>query len=182
MTSPPSFREVYHECKDLVYNLALQYVHNTDDAQDLTQEVFVKVHHHLHAFNPAAASITTWVYRITVNHCLDHLKARRTKKRFAFITSLFVPDSDGTMHDPGHFDHPGVLMEDAEELRNLFSLIDRLPLRQRTALILTKIEDRSQKEAAEIMEIPPKALESLVQRAKSNLSEMLEQQRRIDGK
>jgi RNA polymerase sigma factor (sigma-70 family) len=181
MSTPPSFREVYHECKDLVYNLALNYVHNTDDAQDIAQEVFVKVHQHLHAFDPAAASLRTWIYRITVNHSLDFLKARKTKKRFAFITSLFTPDDDGLLHDPGHFDHPGVLMEDAEELRRLFSLIDRLPPQQRTSLILTKIEDRTQKEAAEIMQISPKALESLVQRAKRSLEELLEQQRRMDG-
>jgi RNA polymerase sigma-70 factor (ECF subfamily) len=174
MTERPLFRKVYDEFTDLVYNLSLQYVHNTDDAQDITQEVFVKVHHHLHEFDPASASMKTWIYRITVNHCLDFLKAKKTKKRFAFVTSLFAPDAEGGLPDPGHFDHPGILMEDAEELRRLFDLIERLPLQQRTALILTKIEDRSQKETAEIMEISPKAVESLVQRAKYTLGKMME--------
>jgi RNA polymerase sigma factor (sigma-70 family) len=174
MTERPSFREVYDEFKDLVYNLSLQYIHNTDDAQDITQEVFVKVHHHLHEYDPASASMKTWIYRITVNHCLDVLKAKKTKKRFAFITSLFAPDDGGELPDPGHFDHPGVLMEDAEDLRALFALIDRLPEQQRTALILMKIEGRTQQETAEIMEISPKAVESLVQRAKRSLEQLME--------
>ncbi len=170
MAMIPSFRSVYEEFKDLVYNLSLQYVHNTDDAQDLTQEVFVKIHDHLPRYDPSASSLKTWIYRITVNHSLDFLKAKKSKKRFAFITSLFSSSEHEEDIDPGHFDHPGVLLEDKEEVEFLFTLIDALPDKQRTALILTKIEDRSQKEAAEIMEISPKALESLVQRAKQSIA------------
>lgn len=170
MTTTPSFRSVYEEFKDLVYNLSLQYVHNSDDAQDLAQEVFVKIHDHLPRYDPAASSLKTWIYRITVNHSLDFLKAKRSKKRFAFVTSLFSSSEHEEVIDPGHFDHPGVLMEDKEEVEFLFTLIDALPDKQRTALILTKIEDRSQKEAAEIMDISPKALESLVQRAKQSVA------------
>ncbi|MBP6673469.1 MAG: RNA polymerase sigma factor, partial [Bacteroidetes bacterium] len=110
-------------------------------------------------------------------HNLDFIKAKRTQKRFAFITSLFGRDESGNEIDPGHFDHPGVLLEDKEELERLFSFIDRLPEKQRTAIILMKIEDRSQKEAAEIMNITPKALESLIQRAKQSLSSMMERRK-----
>ncbi len=167
MTSP-DFRRIYDEHKDLVYNLALQYVHNADDAQDVVQEVFVKVHDRLHTYDPAAASMKTWIYRITINHSLDLLKAQRRKKRFAFLTSLFR--DDGEPIEPPDFDHPGVLLEDKEAVEHLFRRIDALPPQQRTALILLKIEDRTQKEAAEIMGISEKALESLLQRAKKALA------------
>ncbi len=177
MTDSRSFRDVYEEYKNLVYNLSLQYVHNAEDAQDITQEVFVKIHDHLHEHNEALSSLKTWIYRITINHNLDFIKAKKTQKRFAFITSLFGPDDSGRELDPGHFDHPGVLMEDKEEVERLFSFIDNLPEKQRTAIILMKIEDRSQKEAAEIMNITPKALESLVQRAKQSLSSMMERRK-----
>ncbi|MBP6672406.1 MAG: RNA polymerase sigma factor [Bacteroidetes bacterium] len=177
MTNIRSFREVYEEYKHLVYNLSLQYVHHSDDAQDITQEVFVKIHDHLHEHDGSLSSLKTWIYRITINHNLDFIKAKRTQKRFAFITSLFGKDESGNELDPGHFDHPGVLLEDKEELERLFSFIDRLPEKQRTAIILMKIEDRSQKEAAEIMNITPKALESLVQRAKQSLSSMMERRK-----
>ena len=177
MTNNRSFREVYEEYKNLVYNLSLQYSHNTGDAEDITQEVFVKVHDHLHEHNEALSSLKTWIYRITINHNLDVIKAKRTQKRFAFITSLFGEDESGNELDPGHFDHPGVLLENKEEVERLFGFIDALPDSQRTAIILTKIEDRSQKEAAEIMNISPKALESLVQRAKRSLSLMIERRK-----
>ncbi|MFZ4621343.1 MAG: RNA polymerase sigma factor [Bacteroidota bacterium] len=177
MTDSRSFREVYEEYKNLVYNLSLQYVHNTEDAQDITQEVFVKIHDHLHEHDDSLSSLKTWIYRVTINHNLDFIKARKTQKRFAFITSLFGSDESGTELDPGHFDHPGILLEDKEGLELLFSYIDKLPEKQRTAIILMKIEDRSQKETAEIMNITPKALESLFQRAKQSLSSMMERRK-----
>ena len=64
-------------------------------------------------------------------------------------------------------------LEDKEAIQRLFSLIDTLPDKQRTALILTKIDDRSVKEVAEIMQLSPKAVESLLQRAKENFSKKL---------
>ncbi len=71
--------------------------------------------------------------------------------------------------DIAHFDHPGVLAEDKESLLELFNAINSLPANQRTALILTRIEEHSQKQVAEIMNISVKAVESLLQRGKQSL-------------
>lgn len=173
MTDSSRFEKMYEEHKSLVYNLALSYVHNQEDAQDITQEVFVKIYQRLGTFDPNRASLKTWVYQITINHCLDFLKSRKTKKRFGFIVSLFNNETNEPIADIGHFDHPGVALEDKEELQALFTLIDTLPDNQRTALILTKIEDRSVKETAEIMVLSPKAVESLLQRAKAAIAKKL---------
>ncbi len=174
MTDSSQFESIYEEHKRLVYNLALSYVHNQEDAQDITQEVFVKVYQRLGTFDPNRASLKTWVYQITINHCLDFLKSRKTKKRFGFIVSLFNDETNEPIAEIGHFDHPGVALEDKEELGALFAIIDTLPDNQRTALILTKIEDRSVKEAAEIMDLSPKAVESLLQRAKAAVAKKLD--------
>ena len=174
MTDSSRFETIYEEHKGLVYNLALSYVHNQEDAQDITQEVFVKIYQRLGTFDPNRASLKTWVYQITINHCLDFLKSRKTKKRFGFIVSLFNDETNEPIDEIGHFDHPGVALEDKEELRALFNIIDTLPDNQRTALILAKIEDRSVKEAAEIMALSPKAVESLLQRAKAAIAKKLD--------
>jgi len=167
MTGQTSFKAIYDEYKDLVFNLCLQYVQNSADAQDITQEVFVKVYQHLHKHDSNVSSLKTWIYRITINQNLDFLKARRAGKRFAFITSIFK----NTAGDEAvHFDHPGVALEDKEDLKALFASINRLPDKQKTALILSKIEGRSHAEVAEIIGLSVKAVESLVQRAKNNLS------------
>ena len=61
MTDSPRFETIYEEHKGLVYNLALSYVHNQEDAQDVTQEVFVKIYQRLGTFDPNRASLKTWV-------------------------------------------------------------------------------------------------------------------------
>ncbi len=153
----------------MVYNLAVNYVQHTEDAQEITQDVFVSVYRSMDKFENRA-SISTWIYRITINRCLDVLKARKRKKRLGFLVSIF--DSTAVA-DPPSFDHPGIKMEQKEVMRQLFDYINELPPNQKTALLLTKTEQMSQADVAEIMGITPKAVESLVQRAKANLTARL---------
>lgn len=152
--------------------MALQYVQNQEDAQEITQDVFVAVHHAMYNFK-GKSSISTWIYRIAINKSLDFLKAKQRKKRFAFLSSLFYPDTTEIKYDTATFDHPGVLLENKEAIAEIFRHINELPDAQKTALILTKIEQKSQIEVAEIMDISVKAVEGLLQRAKNNLSKKL---------
>lgn len=166
------FEDLYNHHKNLVYNLALQYVQNAEDAEEITQDVFVSVYQNLESFRQDAKH-STWIYRITINKSLDFIKAKKRQKRFSFLTSLFNNETGEVKHQASDFNHPGVLMEEKEQLKNLFALINELPDNQKTALILMKIEGKSQTETAEIMTMTPKAVESLVQRAKSNLLKKL---------
>lgn len=172
MHSRLDFEEVYHQHKRMVYNLALQYVQNAEDAEEITQDVFVGVYQSLDTFKQESA-IATWIYRITINKSLDYIKAAKRKKRFAFITSLFAQGSGALENGLFEFNHPGVQLEDKEAVAAIFRHINTLPDQQKTALILHKIEQKSQAEIAEIMEISPKAVESLIQRAKTNLAKKL---------
>jgi RNA polymerase sigma-70 factor, ECF subfamily len=173
MHNESQFRTIYDEYKKLVYNLALNYVQHDEDAQDITQEVFVKVYQHYGKHDPATASLKTWIYRIAVNHCLDFIRSKKSKKRFGFITSLFRSETNEPVSEAVHFNHPGISAEDKEDLQQLLLRINELPESQKAALILVKIEDRTQKEAAEIMNTTVKAVESLLQRAKQALAKKL---------
>lgn len=173
MRDESQFKAVYDEFNKLVFNLALSYVQHADDAQDITQEVFVKIYQHYEKHDAATASMKTWIYKITINHCLDFLRSKKTKKRFGFISSLFSPVTNEPVAEAVQFYHPGVAAEDKEDLQQLFCLINELPGNQKTALILTKIEDRPQVEVAEIMGTSIKAVESLLQRAKQTLAKKL---------
>ena len=153
--------------------MCLHYVLNAEDAQDITQEVFVKVYLRQHQYNAEAASMKTWICRIAINLCLDFLKAKKTKKRFGFLHSLFQQDGNEPVYDAINFNHPGIETEDKAALQNLLQIIYSLPENQKTAIILSKIEDRSQKEVAEIMDISVKAVESLLQRAKQTIQNKL---------
>lgn len=170
MESERSFESIYHKYKNLVFNVCLHYVLNREDAQDIAQEVFVKIYFNINQFKPDKASLRTWIYQIAINQSLDFIKAKKTKKRFAFVTSLFLPDSNEPIKDLAH---PSSAFEETEELQKLMHIIQSLPEKQQTAIILTKIEDRPQTEVAEIMNMNVKAVESLLQRAKQNIEKKL---------
>ena len=165
------FKEIYNEHINRVFNLALHYVQNIEDAEEITQDVFVKIHEAQSSFQ-FQSQMSTWIYRITVNTCLDFLKSKTRKKRFAIIKSLFNTNNE-IVYDQIQFDHPGVKLEHKEKLQLLFKFINELPFNQKTAIILHKIEHISQNEIAKIMNLSPKAVESLVQRAKTNLQNKL---------
>jgi RNA polymerase sigma factor (sigma-70 family) len=166
------FEEIYHQYKNKVYNLVLSYVRNREEAEEVTQDVFISVHQSIEKFEQRS-SLSTWIYRITINKSLDAIKAAKRKKRWAIVTRIF--QSGPSLLDSHHstFDHPGVQLEQKEILSAIFNCMDELPDQQRTALILSKIEHKSQLEISEIMGISTKAVESLVQRAKTNLTKKL---------
>jgi RNA polymerase sigma-70 factor (ECF subfamily) len=158
----------------MVYNLILSFLQNTEDAEDVTQEVFIEVFRSLNKFK-GNSTISTWIYRISVNKSLDFLRKKNRKKRFAFINSLFTnEDKNQEIIQVANFEHPGVLLEQKENARILFKLINELKENQKTAFILFHIEELSQKEIAEIMGISSKAVELLIRRAKLKLKEKIE--------
>ncbi len=101
------------------------------------------------------------------------LSPNSEKNDLLFLTSLFFDNSSDLKHDQPTFNHPGVQLEDKESIAAIFKHINDLPDNQKTALILHKIENKTQVEVAEIMQTSPKAIESLIQRAKTNLSKKL---------
>jgi RNA polymerase sigma factor (sigma-70 family) len=168
-----AFRALFESYKSLVYNTSLKYLQNISDAEDLTQDVFIEINRSASHFK-GESSVKTWIYRITVNKCLDQLRHRNRKKRFGFLTSLFAKDSGELIIDVPHFHHPGVLLENKEKAALLFKLIDQLPEKQKTAFFLAHVDELPQKEVAEIMNVSVKAVESLIQRAKANIRNELE--------
>lgn len=165
------FDDIYKEHKNLVYNLSLQYTQNMEEAEEITQDVFVTVHQKLHTFNNQS-SIKTWIYRITINKSLDHLKAKKRKKRFGFLFSL-SNEEEQINTSISNFNHPGVLLEQQEATAAIFKCINQLPENQKNAIILLKIEHLPIVEVAAILNTSIKAVESLFQRGKKNLENLL---------
>lgn len=170
-----TFKQLYEEYHIMVYNLALQYVQQVEDAEEITQDVFVKVHGSLDRFRNES-SLKTWIYRITINQSLDYLKSKKSRKWSWFHRALSIHNESHT-EDLPHFNHPGVQLEQKEELEGIFHAINQLPDNQKTALILLKIQKYSQEEVCQIMNMKEKALESLFYRAKKNLEIFLQKQK-----
>lgn len=156
----------------MVYNLALNQTGNREDAEEITQDVFVKVYRSMEKFREEAQT-GTWIYKIALNTCLDYHRAKKRKRRWGIFSSLF--ELDGEILPEQSINHPGLLLEGKEELARIYRHIQALPEKQKSALLLSKMEGKSQKEIARILNTSPKAVESLLQRAKANLANKLTQ-------
>ncbi|MBR9919739.1 MAG: RNA polymerase sigma factor [Bacteroidetes bacterium] len=172
--SNQSFRLLYEQYSDLVFNLCLNYLQNEADAEEVTQDVFLKVYQNIDHFRDDS-SLKTWIYRIGINKCLDFLKAKKRRKRFGILLPLFSGPTSETLKAGSDFRHPGIQLEDQEALQQLFKHINDLPEKQKSALILKAIDGLSQKEIAGILKTTEKAVESLLSRARKNLQKKIDQ-------
>lgn len=167
-----AFKSLVTNYQDLVFNTAVGIVQNSEDAEDVAQEVFIQVYRSIDQFK-GDARLSTWIYRITTTKALDHIRSRKRKKRFAFITSLFGPN-DELVHEPVDFQHPGVALDRKEQAALLFQMIAQLPENQKVAFTLHKTEELSYQEIADVMQLSVSAVESLLFRARQNLRKLLE--------
>jgi RNA polymerase sigma-70 factor (ECF subfamily) len=167
-----AFRLLYAKFSKRVYNTALSYLQDANEAEEATQDVFVQIFSSAGGFS-GKSSVRTWIYRITINQCLDRIRHRKRKKRLGVLVQIFGSKGE-VIHDSPDFNHPGIAMEKQEAARILWTAIDRLPEQQRAAYILTYIEELSGKEVAEVMLSSPRAVESLIQRAKANLRKLVD--------
>jgi RNA polymerase sigma-70 factor (ECF subfamily) len=166
-----AFTKLVDEWQSMVYNTAVGIVQNEDDADDITQEVFIQVYQSVSSFK-GESKFSTWLYRVTVSKALDHEKKKKRKKRFGIVQSLFGGDGEEQIHAV-EFNHPGVQMEKKERAGELFNALKLLPDKQRIAFTLHKLEGQSYQEVAEIMNTTLYAVESLMGRAKTNLKKEL---------
>lgn len=165
------FKEVVDTWQDKVYNTAISIVQNEEDAEDITQEVFVTLYERIVDFREESA-LSTWIYRITVSKSLDHEKRKKRLKHGGLLKKIFSVREDD---EPAHFDHPGILLDNKERAAVLFRALKKLPEKQRIAFTLHKVEGLSQQEIAAVMNKTLHAVESLQLRAKSNLRKSLKE-------
>jgi RNA polymerase sigma-70 factor (ECF subfamily) len=162
-----SFAELVERYQDMVYNTALSIVQNKNDADDITQEVFMQVYLSISSFK-GESKFSTWLYQITISKALDDEKKKNRNKRFGFIKSFFGIN-ETTEDLPVEFNHPGVQLEKKESSNALFKALKKLPDNQRIAFTMHKIEGQTNMEVAAIMNMKVTAVEALMSRAKANL-------------
>lgn len=166
-----AFKTIVETWQNMVYNTAIGIVQNAEDAEDITQEVFVQVYQSISSFK-GDSKFSTWLYRIAITKSLDHQRRKKRKKRFSFVRSLFGDESEVAIHPPD-FHHPGVVLDKKEDAVTLFQAISQLPENQRVAFTLHKVEGLSYQEVSEVMKTTVSSVESLMHRAKANLKKSL---------
>lgn len=166
---PTAFKNFINEHQDRVYNIVLKRVQNAEDAEEITQDVFIAIFKKPEVFRGDSA-ITTWIYRIAINKCIDHL--RKKERSWRGFLNLFN-NSHEESHEPTEFLHPGIAQENKENATMLFKAIKQLSANQHTAWMLSEMDGMSYKEIGEVMNVSVSSVESLLFRARQNLRKIL---------
>src|SRR5438874_3498650 len=162
-----SFALLLHRYRSLLINFLYRMVRNREQAEDLAQEVFIRVYRARGEYVPSA-KFTTWLFRIATNLALNSLRDHRHQK---LETSIDAPLADSESGDERPFEvpdkHPTIEQELVEESRKkmIRRAIEKLPEKQRAAVLLHKYQDLDYAEIAKILSCSESALKSLLFRA-----------------
>ncbi|MGB9697137.1 MAG: RNA polymerase sigma factor [Ignavibacteria bacterium] len=164
------FKEIYDSNIKRIYNLCYGYLHNVEDTEDVTQEIFVKVYKNLRKFK-GNSSLQTWIYRIAVNEVLDFIKHKKRKKRFGLVKQIISIDEESENFEipsgeDGSFD-------EFQKREVLLKAIRKLNHNQQRVLMLFYYGGLNHEEIATVMKKSVSSVESLIFRAKRNLRNIL---------
>ncbi|OQX86747.1 hypothetical protein B6D60_05505 [candidate division KSB1 bacterium 4484_87] len=174
--SHESFHELVERHKLAVLNMCLRFTRNKEDAEDLAQDVFLRIFQAAPRYQESAL-FTTYLYRVTLNVCLNH---QRRKKILRFFSLNGKPGNGSEKDDrtPAYqiadSNKPDLEIEKYETQQFVQKAIDSLPENQKVAVILFRYLNLSYQEIAEILDTTVTAVESRLHRAKLNLKKKLE--------
>lgn len=153
------FREIFRRYQDLVWRVCYSIVKNPQDAEDITQEVFIRIHHNLHRFE-GRSSLKTWIYRIAFNTSQNELRRRARQPQ---VESSSVEDMAEYLPGEHNLEEYWSL-----QLRNerLAEAIRSLTTEHQEVIRLRDIEQRPYAEIAQMQEISLSAAKMRVQRAR----------------
>ena len=148
---------------------AFRMTDNRADAEDIAQEAFLRVWHRANTYRPGRVQVSTWLYRIAHNLCIDAFRKHRETV-------------DGVLETLAGETPDGAATALAEERRRAVrTAVAALPERQRSALVLCQLQGWSNRDAALALEVSVDALESLVARARRGLKQQLRDFHEADG-
>ncbi|KJJ84920.1 RNA polymerase sigma factor SigE [Candidatus Omnitrophus magneticus] len=153
-----AFEEIYKTASGFVYNLALNITRNQSDAEEVTQDVFIKIYNKLKDFR-FQSEFKTWLYRVTVNTAINYYKkSSKDKKNIINDENAIdtVPAENSTIED----------IDKNSNVDNLKKLLETLPPEYKTCLILREIEGMSYEEIAGTLKIPLNTVRSRLKRAR----------------
>lgn len=162
----PAFTAIMRKYKSPLYRFAYRHMGDADDVEDIVQDTFIAMHRNLARFNPKY-KFSTWAFQIAMNKCRDLGRKRKTRAFMQRMTPLMETKIANFEAD----ENPEDRIDDKRRLEAVSTAITRLPENLKAPLILCTIENMSQKQAADILKISPKAVETRIYRARQVLSD-----------
>ncbi|MCU0698515.1 MAG: sigma-70 family RNA polymerase sigma factor [Myxococcaceae bacterium] len=166
-----AFEQLVRTHQDRVYDFCVRMLNDREEAFDLTQEIFLSIHQNVDKFR-ADAKLTTWIFRISRNHCLNRLKYLKRRGRgrsdeFGESNEKVISDSMGGSTTPDE------VVTRKREKQLVHQAIEELDEEQRSLVVLRDVEGLSYEEIMEITELPEGTVKSRLHRAREKLAGIL---------
>jgi len=176
-----AWEEIVQRFHRRIYNLCYRFAGTAEDAQDLTQEVFIKVYRTVGSFDGEKASFNTWVTAVTRNLLVDHFRKTRNERATDSIDAVQGGEENGpTMADrlASTGDSPQLHVESRERREMVHRALQEISPDLREAVILRDLQDMDYKEIAQVLEIPEGTVKSRISRGRAELARLLERSKR----
>ena len=170
-----AFTKLVERYQRRIYSTALGMVKNQDDAMDITQEAFVKVHRYLDNFQ-GTSSFYTWLYRIVLNLCIDHMRKAGKRPAAEFDERFAYQDESDEMSDfiANRSDlNPSKMIGRKELADHIQEAIASLPPYHRAVILMREIEGLSYTEMAKVLRVSKGTVMSRLHHARSKLKKIL---------
>lgn len=168
-----AFRELVSNYQRKVFLTCMGFLHNREDAEDITQDVFIEVYRSVNNFR-GESKLSTWIYRIAVTRSLNFIRDNKKRKWYnQFEISSKEKSMEVNSKQSVNTDNPEFFIENSQRAALLYKIINGLPQNQKIAFTLSKYDDLSYQEIADIMNQSLSSVESLIHRAKLNLQKKL---------
>jgi RNA polymerase sigma-70 factor (ECF subfamily) len=167
-----AFRELVGTHQDRVYSLCLRMLGQAQEAEDVSQEVFVAVHRHLPRFR-GECRLSTWIYRVAKNRCLNRLKSMRLRATEAHDVDVHEANGPSEAHGTGPA-RPDDALLGAEERAQVHRALATLSDDHRLLVVLRDIEGMSYEEIEKITDLAEGTVKSRLHRARAALADALE--------
>lgn len=150
-----AFQEIVERYQRKVYSVCYGMLKNQQDSLDVSQDVFIKVYRYLEKFNHSS-SFYTWLYRITVNKCIDFIRKQKRRAELDYDDAIGPNDNvedDGNLMPSTLGVHPDRAYARKELREKMLEALDSLSEKHRTILILREVEGLAYEEIAEVLGI-----------------------------
>ena len=160
----------YHQ---RIYNLAYRFTGRFDEAEDLAQEIFLKVYRSLSSYRPESGALATWMVRVGRNHLIDHYRKYKTERT---RTESLEAEYDKAEENPARYSSPAKALEQRELSERVHAALLRISEDLREAVILRDLEEFTYEEIADMLKLPLGTVKSRINRGRAELARILKKE------
>jgi RNA polymerase sigma-70 factor (ECF subfamily) len=153
-----------------IFNLAYRFTGRFDEAEDLTQEIFLKVYRTLNSYRPESGALVTWIVRVGRNHIIDHYRKFKTERTHTDPLELEYEKAE---QNPTRYANPAQSLERQELSDRVHQCLLRVSEDLREAVILRDLEEFTYEEIADMLKLPLGTVKSRINRGRAELARII---------